>query len=1671
MGGLSPTQRFALYGGLCVAGLSLTLGLVSAFFLEKHLRESELTSVAEAVQFVLEGQNLASYMTDPQLREMSSRYHETFWHLLRLPEVVRMKVWDRQATVLWSDDDQLTGQRFPENPEVKQALAGRMVLTLKTQREAAGEREQTPITRLAEIFVPVRSKTSGEIVGAVEVDRRPERLLSDIRRMQGVVWSTAISGGVLLYVLLLPIVRRTYRTQLELEGKLREHAQGLEALVQERTVDLARVNAELQSDIADRRWAEQALVERTRQVEAVRAVSEEIARELDLSAVLGLITRGAADLMGTSFGAVYLWDETTEVLTPRAWHGFGDWMSEVCLRPGEAVAGVVAQRREGMIVNDLPTSPYGHPFFVERSGIIAVVAEPLLYRDRLVGVIAIGTDKHKQPFTPQHRETLALFAAQAAIAIEKARLYGDALEKTERLEGLTRTSAKVAGTLRLEEVLDAIVQEAAKLLRTEGAGFRLLEGDRLVVASRYGLAHHVMLTPSIRAGESLSGLVMEQGRPVVVPDIREDPRYLPQHRASALAHGVVAYLGVPVRYRDRIIGVLNVYGKERRTFSEEEIRLLSAFADHAAIAIENARLHEAAQRRSAELEALLRASRSLMSGLDLQGILDRILAEAAEMAGSPHVRVTLVDREARVLRVARIKGELVSAGYEYPLEGSLSGLVVTSGEPVFSPDVQTDPRSHFGPRYQDLGIVTYLGLPIKSRGEVVGVLTFNTTEPREYTRETLAYLTSFAAQAAIAIENARLYEATRRAAQEAQSLYEVGHSLTTSLDPREVLHLISVKTTELLGTPHAQVILWDDGTRSLRFGAAYGTEAEKVKQQVFRLGEGGNGIVAETRKPLLVNDYQRFPKRRPDMTDLVAVIGVPLLYRGRLLGVLTSHATQAGTIFTEDHLALLTSFADEAAIAIENARLHEAAVRRGEELQAMLRAARTVMSGLDLRGTLDRIIREAAQISGIPHVKVVLVDKEAGAVQVAAAVGRPAEMFEGFAVPLGTGTSGLVAATGEPLFIADCQNDPRNYLYADQDRKLGIHTYLGLPIKIRDEVLGVLTFNTTEPHQYSPAELMYLASFADQAAIAIENARLFTAADTRASELDTLREIGQAVTARLDLPAVLEAVVAGTRRLLDAQHSEISLWDEEGQTLRFGAAQGTEVARVRTRTYELGRGVNGTVALTRKPLVVDDYQASPYALPEFPDVIATITVPVLFGDRLLGVLHSHTTQRDKRFTTDDLRPLQMLASQAAIAIENARLYGEIQEHAATLEARVKERTAELEEALRVKVEFLGKMSHELRTPLNFILGFSDLLQQGTGGPLTPKQATYLDRIQGGGRRLLSLVSEVLDIAQLDAGKSRLRLEPVILAPLVQEILGLVQIPGSQKRLKATTALDPWMPFIVADRFKLAQILHSLVGNAVKFTPEGGSIRIITRQAPGAGNGGPDGGGQPLPSADSVELIVEDTGIGIRPENLETVFEAFYQVDGSDTRAQGGAGLGLALVRKLVELHGGWVWAESAGPGQGSRFVVRLPRLEVPKAKRILLVEDEALIRIPMASALESAGFAVEGAATGADALAVMEAEAFDLLILDVVLPDMEGWEILRRVREAEEVRTLPVLVVTGLEGLNAERALARGADEFLTKPVSPRVLVDTVVRLLASSAASSAGVGPRSLRTVERPGE
>jgi signal transduction histidine kinase len=341
----------------------------------------------------------------------------------------------------------------------------------------------------------------------------------------------------------------------------------------------------------------------------------------------------------------------------------------------------------------------------------------------------------------------------------------------------------------------------------------------------------------------------------------------------------------------------------------------------------------------------------------------------------------------------------------------------------------------------------------------------------------------------------------------------------------------------------------------------------------------------------------------------------------------------------------------------QSCETYDQARQRLAELSVLYEAGRIVSATLDLSQVLESVARLAAKALKARTAILRLADGETGDLQ-------PVSRFDtegGVAFASADGQlAEAVRREATPALIPDLRQDARFALQAgDQPASA-----LCAPLFRQEVVIGTLGLygklgdSTGEPATFGEPDRQLLMTWSAQAAVAIENARLFSGAEQRATELGALREIGQAITARLELPAVLEAIVAGSMQLLRSQYTQVLLWDEESRQLRYGAALGPEAERVRHQTLELGRGINGTVALTRQPMILDDYQASPYALPEFPDVVATITTPVLFGDRLLGVLHSHTTQPGKRFAPGDLRLLQMLATQAAIAIENARLFHE-----------------------------------------------------------------------------------------------------------------------------------------------------------------------------------------------------------------------------------------------------------------------------------------------------------------------------------------------------------------------------------------------------------------------------
>jgi signal transduction histidine kinase/DNA-binding response OmpR family regulator len=784
-------------------------------------------------------------------------------------------------------------------------------------------------------------------------------------------------------------------------------------------------------------------------------------------------------------------------------------------------------------------------------------------------------------------------------------------------------------------------------------------------------------------------------------------------------------------------------------------------------------------------------------------------------------------------------------------------------------------------------------------------------------------------------------EALAARTRQLEAVREVAAEISREMNLRNVLSLITRRAMELVVGLSATVFLWDEEAQCLVPGAwhGYGEWRGDIR---LRLGEGVAGTVAARRERLVLDDYPTSPYALPAIlahTTAGPVLAEPLLCRGAMVGVLVVDRTSGPKCFSPEDQEILTSFATHAAIAIENARLYDTALRRGLELEALLAATRSVMSGLDLQAILEQIASEAARISGCPHVKLLLVDPEAGVLRVAVLRGR--SNAEGFPLPIGVGLSGRVAETGAPLYVADTQHDPRSALAAE-DRAFGIRTYLGLPIKTPDTVLGVLTLNTTAPHEYTPAELAYLTSFADQAAVALDHARQHAAARARADDLETLREIEQAMMVRLDLPAVLEAIVAGASRLLASDFAQLVLWDEATGQLRFGAARGPSAECVKAQVFVLGRGINGVVAQQRQPMILNDYAASAYAIPECADIVATITVPICFGDRLLGVLHSHSKTPGIRYTAEDLRRLQMLAGQAAVAIENARLYQQTQEHAVALEGRVVARTAELAVAnqeLRTasqnKSAFLANMSHELRTPLNSILGFAQLLQEQTKEALSTKQTRFLTNIYTSGQHLLQLINDILDLSKVEAGKITLERVPLAVAEILEDLLVITRGLANKKGQTVQVEVAPDLPRLTADPVRFKQIFFNLVSNAVKFTPNGGTISVAARRicdfqfpisnlkgiGPKAQSQIPN---QKSQIGDFLEIAVADTGAGIRAADLPKLFKEFTQLETTAAQAHEGTGLGLALTKRLVELHGGTITAASPGEGLGSTFTLRLP---------------------------------------------------------------------------------------------------------------------------------------------------
>jgi signal transduction histidine kinase len=516
----------------------------------------------------------------------------------------------------------------------------------------------------------------------------------------------------------------------------------------------------------------------------------------------------------------------------------------------------------------------------------------------------------------------------------------------------------------------------------------------------------------------------------------------------------------------------------------------------------------------------------------------------------------------------------------------------------------------------------------------------------------------------------------------------------------------------------------------------------------------------------------------------------------------------------------------------------------------------------------------------------------------------------------GRGTlAGRVMLERQPVQIEDAAADPE-YTRV-QTLQLGHQrTIIGVPLLREDTLVGVLALARSRVEPFTPRELELVATFADQAVIAIENARLLGALRDRSAELarsveelTTLREVGQAVSSTLDLWTVLETIVKRAVTLAGAQAGAIYRYRKSDRQFKLGTTYGFDealIARVRGApiheedTTALRRAIND-----RTPVQID-LETAPH-LPLRDVMVAAgfrsaLQVPLIGGDRVFGVL-SIQKKSVGEFPESTVKLMQTFATQSALAIQNARLFREVEEQGRALAL-----------ASQHKSQFLANMSHELRTPLNAVLGYAELLADGIYGELGEKARGVLERIQSNGKHLLGLINDVLDLSKIEAGQLTLAIEDYAMPAVVHSVVSATESLAKSKGLSLAASVPPVLPMGRGDERRLTQVLLNLVGNAIKFT-EKGSVGIEVKLA-----------------NDCFELAVTDTGPGIAKADQARIFEEFQQVDNSNTRQKGGTGLGLAISKRIVEMHGGTLTVDSE-PGTGSTFRVIVP-VQVEPAKEV-----------------------------------------------------------------------------------------------------------------------------------------
>jgi signal transduction histidine kinase len=930
-------------------------------------------------------------------------------------------------------------------------------------------------------------------------------------------------------------------------------------------------------------------------------------------------------------------------------------------------------------------------------------------------------------------------------------------------------------------------------------------------------------------------------------------------------------------------------------------RLAEALAQHAAIS---------------EILQVISASPS-----DVQPVLDTVAERAARLCEAPLARVLLVDHDVlRLMAEYSLDGAPQAGTVPLPLRrSSISGRAILDRATIHHDDVVPLLDSEYPDALnaRRLGIRAALAVPLMREGNAYGAIFLWRRKPGLFSPEQVALVQTFAQQAAIAVDNVRLFNETKESLQQQTATADVLKVISRSaFDLQMVLETLTESACKLCDAEGANI--WRPDGDGYKVAAVFGHTPEHraaLKRVINKPGRGtcvGRALLEG--RTVHIRDAKADPEY--NAPDVLAVrgnrtmIGVPLLREGAPIGVLVLTRSVARP-FSEKQIALATTFADQAVIAIENVRLFNETKEALEQQTATSERLRVIsQSPTDVQPVLDAVAERALSLCDAAQAGIFLVEEDT--LRFAARFGNMLTPEENDSFPLNRGlVVGRAVIDRETIHHADIV-PLLDTEYPDArlpQQKFGFRALLGVPLMREDRAIGAIALWRMEARRFTDKQIALVKTFAGQAAIAIENVRLFKELEERTTQLTqsvgklrALGEVGQAVSSTLDLETVLSTVVSRATGLAGMDAGAIYEYDEARGEFYLHTAdrlQDELVTALRAEPIRKGEGALGRMAMTGEPVQIRDIMTDASYQSRLREIVlrlgyrSLMAVPLMRDDRLLGGLVVYR-KAPGEFDASVIDLLRTFATQSALAIQNARLFREIEE-----------KSRELATASRHKSEFLANMSHELRTPLNAIIGFSEVLAERMFGEINDKQAEYLADILESGRHLLSLINDILDLSKIEAGRMELEPTEFNLPDAIENTLTLVRERAHRHGIALGRMVDERLGTICADERKVKQVLLNLLSNALKFTPEGGRIDVAASVTDNA-----------------IEISVSDTGVGIAAEDQAAVFEEFRQVGAASKKIEG-TGLGLAISRKFIELHGGKIWVKSA-VGSGSTFAFTLP---------------------------------------------------------------------------------------------------------------------------------------------------